>query len=270
LDFYLIEYLRTYLGNVINKLKVDGVIAGARTFREGDGDRAAAMHYHESAHVSFVLEGGVLDKRKTWEIERLSGEAMFFHAGEPHRTIIGAFPTKNINLAIEHNFLHENLATEAAIESAVDTNPNAKFIMLKIYKELVSEDVFSDCSIKMLLLELLHTNSKTGSENSSPGWIKTVAELTRDKWNESLSLKDLSEAAGIHPITISKHFSKYFSCTFGEYMRRLKIEKSLQFLKASSFSLTEIAAECGFSDQSHFIRTFKQLTGILPNKYKKL
>jgi AraC family transcriptional regulator len=53
-------------------------------------------------------------------------------------------------------------------------------------------------------------------------------------------------------------------------MRRLKIEKSLYLLKDSSFSLTEIAAECGFSDQSHFIRTFKQLTGFLPNSYKKI
>jgi AraC family transcriptional regulator len=258
----------TYLGNVVDTLQAEGVSVRATTFQNGDA--TATTHYHENSHLSFVLQGGVLDKRKTWESERLPGELMFFHAGEPHQTIIELFPTKNINLAIEHEFLQENLATEATIKSAVDRNPNAKFIMLKIYKELVSEDVFSDCSIKMLLLNLIHTNPKTDFKNTRPGWIKTVAELTRDKWNEPLTLKDLSKAAGVHPITISKHFPKYFSCTFGEYMRRLKIEKSLYFLKDSSFSLAEIAAECGFSDQSHFIRTFKQLTGFLPNKYKKL
>lgn len=258
----------TYLGNVVDTLQADGVIVRANTFR--NGNIPATIHYHENSHVSFVLQGGVLDKRKTSESERLTGELMFFHAGEPHQTIIELFPTKNINLAIEHEFLQANLATEAAIKSAVDRNPNAKFIMLKIYKELVSEDVFSDSSIKMLLLNLIHTNPETNSKNPRPGWINIVAELARDKWNESLTLKDLSEAAGIHPITISKHFPKYFSCTFGEYMRRLKIERSLYFLKVSSFSLTEIAAECGFSDQSHFIRTFKQLTGFLPNNYKKI
>jgi AraC family transcriptional regulator len=257
-----------YSGSAGATLRADGVLAGARTFRtEG---AAATLHYHENLHVSFVLQGGVLDKRKTWETECLPGELMFFHAGEPHQTFIKSFPTKNINLAIDHEFLRENLATEAGIESAVERNPQAKFIMLKIYKEMVSEDNFSDCSIKMLLLNLIHTNPETDAKNARPGWINIVAELTRDKWNESLTLKDLSEAAGIHPITISKHFPKYFSCTFGEYMRRLKIERSLYFLKVSSFSLTEIAVECGFADQSHFIRTFKQLTGILPNKYKKL
>ena len=259
---------KTYLGKVGSKMQLEGVIAGAQIFRKQTA--AATMHYHESSHVNFVLQGGVLDKRRTWEAERIPGEIMFFHAGEPHETIIESFPTKSINLIIEHQFLKENLATEAEINSAVDRNPNTKFFMLKIYKELVSEDVFSDCSIKMLLLNLIHANPKTDSKNISPNWIKTVVEITRDKWNESLTLKDLSEAAGVHPITISKHFPKYFSCTFGEYMRRLKIERSLYFLKVSSFSLTEIAAECGFSDQSHFIRTFKQLTGFLPKNYKKI
>lgn len=258
----------TDAGKAFDTLRAEGVITGAQTFRKQSA--AAAMHYHENSHINFVLQGGVLDKRKSSEVERVPGELMFFHTGEPHETIIESFPTKSINLVIEHEFLQDNLATESSINSAVDKNPQAKFIMLKIYRELISEDVFSNCSIKMLLLNLIHVNPQTDSKNTRPGWIKTVAEITRDKWNESLTLKDLSEAAGVHPITISKHFPKYFSCTFGEYMRRLKIEKSLYFLKVSSFSLTEIAAECGFSDQSHFIRTFKQLTGFLPNNYKKI
>jgi AraC family transcriptional regulator len=257
-----------YSGNAVDSLRAEGVIAGAQTFRK---ERApATVHYHENSHLSFVMQGGVSDKRRNREIERLPGELMFFHAGEPHQTVIESFPTKNINLAVEREFLRANLATEAAVNSAVDKNPNAKFIMLKIYRELISEDVFSDSSIKMLLLNLIHANPETDSEKARPGWTSIVAQLTRDKWNESLTLKDLSAAAGVHPITVSKHFPKYFSCTFGEYMRRLKIEKSLYFLKVSSFSLTEIAAECGFSDQSHFIRTFKQLTGFLPNNYKKI
>lgn len=259
---------QAYSKNSFNTLRAEGVITGAQTFRKQTA--SAAMHYHENSHVNFVLQGGVLDKRRNRETERVPGELMFFQAGEPHETVIKSFPTKSINLVIEQEFLQNNLATETAISAAVERNPQAKFMMLKIYKELISEDVFSDCSIKMLLLNLIHANPQTDSTETRPGWIKIIAELTRDQWNETLTLTDLSEAAGVHPITISKHFPKYFSCTFGEYMRRLKIEKSLYFLKVSSFSLTEIAVECGFSDQSHFIRTFKHLTGFLPNNYKKI
>jgi AraC family transcriptional regulator len=91
-----------------------------------------------------------------------------------------------------------------------------------------------------------------------------------DRWNESLSLQVLSDETGIHPVTISYYFPKYFACTFGAYMRKLKVSHALTLMKAGNTSLTSIAYECGFADQSHFIHTFKNLTGFLPAKYRKL
>ncbi|MDQ1855358.1 helix-turn-helix domain-containing protein [Chryseobacterium sp. WLY505] len=55
----------------------------------------------------------------------------------------------------------------------------------------------------------------------------------------------------------------------GEYLRKLKLNKSLELL-SSSHSLTDIAMECGFSDQSHFIRCFKENIGITTLKYRNL
>jgi AraC family transcriptional regulator len=52
-------------------------------------------------------------------------------------------------------------------------------------------------------------------------------------------------------------------------MRKLKIERSLEMLKTPGIRLTDVAYDCGFFDQSHFTRTFKQLTGLLPAQYQK-
>jgi AraC family transcriptional regulator len=52
-------------------------------------------------------------------------------------------------------------------------------------------------------------------------------------------------------------------------MRKLKIDKALSLVKSGEESLTSVAYECGFADQSHFIRTFKQMTGFLPAMYQK-
>lgn len=226
------------------------------------------LHYHDNSHLSFILNGRVIDKRKNSEIERLSGELMFFHAGERHESIYKIFPAKNITLELKSSFFQENTITEAILKSSAAKNPNAKFIMLKIYKELLMKDDFSDCSIEMLLLNLI--DGKNAFKNTRPAWIDNVLELLNDNWNEPLSLKDLANVAHVHPITISKHFPKYVSCTLGEYRRRLKVEKSLGFIKTSKLSLTEIAHKCGFSDQSHFTRTFKQMTGFLPHHYETL
>lgn len=257
-----------YLGKVLDLSQADGILAGATSYYPGDG--TGVMHYHENPHLSFVLRGGGFEKRKSSEFERLPGQIMFFHAGEPHQCINKSFPARNINLEIEPVFLSENRLTESSVNLSVLNNPYSKFIMLKVYKELLAADGFSGSSVKMLLLYLICANRKREAGKGQPCWVNLVRELLHDRWNGQLTLQDLSQATGLHPVTISKFFPKYFACTFGEYMRRLKIEKSLQLIKTSSASLTEIAQECGFSDQSHFTRTFKQLTGFLPNQYAKL
>lgn len=229
---------------------------------------AALFHFHENPHLCFILNGGVIDKRQKSEKEIGSGELMFFHAGEPHQTIYKQLPETNINIEINNCFFSDKSNGETRLLESLAKNPNTKFTALRIYRELMIKDVYSDCSIEMLLLNLLY--SEADAKNIRPRWLDKVIELLNDKWNESLSLKDLAEAADVYPTTISKHFPKYISCTLGEYRRRLKIEKSLSFIKSSSLSLTEIAYQCGFADQSHFTRTFKQATGFLPRQYLAL
>lgn len=258
-----------YLGKVLDLSQAEGILAGVTSYQQGDG--AGRMHYHENSHLSFVLRGGGVEKRLSSEFERLPGQIMFFHAGESHQCLNKLFPAQNINLEIEAVFLSDNGLTESDLNASVLKNPNYKFIMLKVYKELLAGDDFCSPSIKMLLLNLVSSaNQKTYSREGLPLWVNVIKELLNDRWNELISLKDLSEATGVHPVTISRFFPQYFSCTLGEYMRRLKVERSLELIKTSSTSLTEIAHECGFSDQSHFTRTFKQLTGFLPTQYSKL
>ena len=230
----------------------------------GDSD---LPHFHDEPHLSFVLNGGMIDKRKSVEAERVSGELMFFHAGEPHRTISKIFPTKYVSLQFHKDFFRQNPNLEAALKISVEKTLEAKFSVLKIYKELAVNDEFSANSIEMLLLNLI--NEKTANKNR-PHWINKIIEILNDRWDEEISLNDLANVTQVHPKTISKYFPRYFNCTLGEYRRKIKIEKSLSLIKSSKLSLTEIAYECGFYDQSHFTGAFKQLTGFRPKEFQKI
>jgi AraC family transcriptional regulator len=226
------------------------------------------MHFHENAHLAFILNGGVVDKRQKSETEIVSGDLVFFHAGEPHQTIYKCFPEVNLCFELDEGLLADKSFGEKFQIESLSKSANTKFTALKIYKEFAIQDEFSDTSIETLILNLL--SGETETKNERPKWVEKVIELLNDSWNEPLSLNDLAVAANVYPTTISKHFPKYVSCTLGEYRRRLKIEKSLNFIKTSHQSLTEIAYQCGFADQSHFTRTFKQLTGFLPRQYETL
>ena len=227
------------------------------------------VHFHEHPYLSFVINGGGIFQSKSLICERLPGNLVFSYAGELHRCVANEFPTTTMNLEVGLDLLRKNRLTEAALAVSVGKNPNAKLLMLKTYSEVLSKDVFTSSSIEMLLIDLI-VNTRT-AKGRHPLWTNRVDELMRDRWNEPLSLNDLANAAGVHPVTVSKYFRTYFGCTFGEYMRRLRIEKSLSLIKISfPISLTDIALQCGFYDQSHFCRTFRQLTGFSPRSYAKL
>ncbi|QNF33353.1 chromate resistance protein [Adhaeribacter swui] len=125
-----------------------------------------------------------------------------------------------------------------------------------------------------LLLEIFHKylHQKKIEKKKIPAWAVELKDIIQDQMdtNLSLSLKEISEGLQVNPTYLSREFSKYFdNLTFGEYIRKLRIEKAMQLLNSSQHSLSEIAYLTGFSDQSHFTRIFKKYTGQNPSYYRK-
>ena len=52
------------------------------------------------------------------------------------------------------------------------------------------------------------------------------------------------------------------------YLLHIRMEWARQMLLSADISVGEIAEKCGFSDQSHFTRTFKQRYGTTPTQYR--
>lgn len=125
---------------------------------------------------------------------------------------------------------------------------------------------------EQLLLEVLHTYHQSAEKRKTPAWVNELKELIQDQidTNLSLSLTDLSESLAVNPAYVSRVFSRYFdNLSFGEYIRKLRIEKAVQLLETTSYTLSEIAYLTGFSDQSHFTRIFKKLMNQNPSDYRK-
>jgi len=125
--------------------------------------------------------------------------------------------------------------------------------------------------VENLLLNVYKKFLKTKS-GKVPAWAKELKEIIQDQidTNLTLSLKEVSQSLHVHPTYLSREFSKYFDdLSFGDYIRKLRIEKAIQLLNDPRHSLSEIAYLTGFSDQSHFTRIFKKVTGKNPSAYRK-
>jgi AraC-like DNA-binding protein len=130
----------------------------------------------------------------------------------------------------------------------------------------------SDAPVEQMLLEVYHKYLKQNHAKKAPEWTKELKEMIQDQLdtNMSLSLQQVSHDLEINPSYLSREFSKYFeNLSFGDYIRKLRIEKATHLLETTNYPLTEIAYLTGFSDQSHFNRIFKKHVGMTASEYRK-
>ena len=133
-------------------------------------------------------------------------------------------------------------------------------------------DSLSPLAMEGLALELMAEASREANgapETTAPRWLLQVREQLHAQFAESLSLEEIARPAGVHPMHLIRTFRRHYGCTIGEYLRQLRVDFAARRLTASETPLAEIALEAGFSDQSQFTRTFKQITGLTPAQFRR-
>jgi AraC family transcriptional regulator len=69
------------------------------------------------------------------------------------------------------------------------------------------------------------------------------------------------------------HFSRSFKCTFGEsphsFVVRRRVELAAQYMLTTDAYLSDIALRCGFADQAHLCKHFRQAAGQTPAAWRR-
>ncbi|WP_080059378.1 helix-turn-helix transcriptional regulator [Spirosoma aerolatum] len=225
-------------------------------------------HAHHNSHLTLFLQGGTFERRKHFNQAVTPGHLLFYYSGELHQNLNTQFPSKNLNLDISADFFAQQELSEARLEQAIHQNPYCRAILLRMYKEAQWMDPSSAESITSLAHQLVEPSSGRFSQKR-PAWVNQLRDLLRDTWSQTPCLREIGNELKLNPITISKQFPRYFGCTLSEYSRRLKVGRAIARIRQPAVSLTALAYECGFADQSHFIRVFKEQTGFLPQEFQK-
>jgi len=230
----------------------------------------STFHNHKNPHICLLIQGSDFECKKDMiPYRRVAGELFYYRAGEDHKTINTVKDSKNINVEFKTDTLKK---AELPIDFNViskSNNPAPKLLFLKMLDELLQNDATSQESLDMMAFQLLTYDTNT-NYRVKPSWVSQVDDYLNENWANDFSLIDLANAVGIHPITISKNFKKYYRCTYGNYRRMLKIHNSIALIKNSTMPLTQIAYTCGFSDQSHFIRNFKKYAAFRPKDFRRI
>jgi AraC-like DNA-binding protein len=81
------------------------------------------------------------------------------------------------------------------------------------------------------------------------------------------NIDNVASRYGITSRYLQKLFLQYTGLTPKLYSKINRFQNSLRLVTKKDTSLTSIAYDCGYFDQSHFIREFKSFTGVTPSGY---
>ncbi|WP_428070087.1 helix-turn-helix transcriptional regulator [Chryseobacterium gambrini] len=228
-------------------------------------------HYHENPYFTFLLQGNMTEGNKKEIYDCSAGTLLYHHWEDAHYNIKPDIFTRGFHIEITEKWFEKFQLSKDNVEGSFNIRiPDLKLLTYQIFKETKLNDISVELTINQLLLNIFSQLShQKDHSQKKPIWVKHIDEILHENFTEKLSLTELSKTLNIHPMHLSRDFQKYFQCNLGEYVRKLKVEKSLKILNDFE-SLSEVALECGFSDQSHFIRCFKENIGITPLKYRKI
>ncbi len=221
--------------------------------------------------LGWVLKGAYTNAYSRAKLDVRSSILIFCPAGELHTTSSrGGAHCFSVELEptwsdrLEKALLPEVPSTfeRASVES----------VAMKLYQEFYEADRASSLAVEGLVLELvaLAMRLNLGSTPKPPYWLIQVRELLHDRYREQLTITDMAEEVLIHPVYLASKFRGHYGCSIGEYVRQLRVHYASTRLARSEESIASIAHDAGFSDQSHFSRTFKKITGLTPARYRSL
>jgi AraC-like DNA-binding protein len=146
-------------------------------------------------------------------------------------------------------------------------------LIARLYDEFQRCDAVTPLAVEGLTLELLARAARTlerpDHERRPPAWMRQVHDLLNDRFAEDLSLSAIAAVVAVHPAYLAATFRRHFRCTVGDYLRQRRVEAACRLLTQTCLSLPEVARTAGFADHSHFARTFKNLTGTTPSRYRR-
>ncbi|WP_121810718.1 helix-turn-helix domain-containing protein [Mucilaginibacter kameinonensis] len=230
-------------------------------------------HYHENAYFTFILAGNVIEGNKKEVYHCLAGSLLFHNWHDPHYNIKPKGFTRGFHIELQKHWFDSLELKQDKLEGSFAVHdPDVKFLLYRIFKESKIGDELTAIAVESLLLQTLHKMEQSNMSSSRlvPAWVGKLKEILADDPIRKHTLTELSGLLNLHPVHLSRDFSKYFNCTMGEYIRKLRVEKSFALLANEELTLTDIAFTCGFADQSHFLRCFKEFGGSNPSAYRKL
>lgn len=258
---------RSSLGSVVT----DVALAGLRfSIERLAPERVTRWHGHDAHRLCILHRGLVGEDRRARGEDYGRGDLIYRPADVRHRNRYGPRGALVVRVEIEPSGLEALDLGRALLTPRTLRWPAAATLGRRMFEELSHPDVGSRLVLQGITLELLAelARARRRADRERPRWLERVTERLREDFRKPLRLSDLAAEAGVHPAHLAKRFRALHGASVGEFLRRARIDFAARELRETERPLADVAREAGFSDQSHFTKVFRRLTGRTPGEYR--
>ncbi len=117
--------------------------------------------------------------------------------------------------------------------------------------------------------DLIDKYSKKESIDISFSPVDEMKKIIAEKYNTDISLDIIADMLGMNPSYLSRIFRVETGVKYIDYLNNIRIEHSKLLLLNTNQNINTISKNVGYHSRNHFGETFKKITGISPQEFRK-
>lgn len=102
-----------------------------------------------------------------------------------------------------------------------------------------------------------------------PAYIADLRRRFDREYGIPYTLDELAQEYGINKYRLCREFAKYYKYTPIQYLNKVRIDRAKELLRNTDEKIVDIGQMVGIENTNHFIRLFKEKTGVTPLTYRK-
>lgn len=230
------------------------------------------MHAHVSMEIVLVNEGGLHMDIGEREYDLAAGEAVFVPPFAPHafrsdtdnRCHVLMFATELVPTLA--NFLQGHLPTDHRFAVS---DESARLVDRLLPQEQGDADELRAQAVLGPLCWDIRESGRFAVGVARPDnlFLQAVDHIHRH-FAEDITLESTAAALGVHPVTLSKTFSKNARVSFCSYLNYQRCSYAAEQLAVSGRPITDVALDAGFGSIRNFNRVFGRLYGLTPSQFR--
>ena len=93
--------------------------------------------------------------------------------------------------------------------------------------------------------------------------------IEQGAFDQSFTVSGAAERFGMSEAYFRRLFRSAHHTSPSNYIRSVRVERAKKLLSYQFVTLTDCAAQCGFSSVQYFTRVFRETTGMTPSQFRK-